>query len=130
MATLANQGVASQASFGQLGCAHTDSATAITPPKGKVIVAITFLADNVLTGLIAEDPSQYFNTAEAAHNETATAETQVEGSGGIAINGVSFPKGLTIYGRWTSVSLQADSTHGVICYYGPAYVNATVPAIS
>ena len=119
MATLANQGVASQASFGQLGCAHTDSATAITPPKGKVIVAITFLADNVRTGLIAEDPSQYFNTAEAAHNETAAAETQTEGSGGIAVSSIVFPKGLTIYGRWTSVTPTADGTGGIICYFAP-----------
>ena len=30
-----------------------------------------------------------------------------------------FPKGLTIYGRWTSASLQADdATGGMICYFG------------
>ena len=30
-----------------------------------------------------------------------------------------FPKGLTIYGRWTSASLQADAaTAGMICYFG------------
>jgi hypothetical protein len=30
-----------------------------------------------------------------------------------------FPKGLTIYGRWTSASLQADAaTAGIICYFG------------
>ena len=120
MATLANQGVAHQMSFGQHGCAHTDSATAITPPKGKVIVAITFLADNTPTGLVAEDPSQYFNTAEAAHNETAAAETQVEGSGGITLSGCIFPEGLTIYGRWTSVTPEADTDGGIICYFGPA----------
>ena len=120
MATLANQGVASQMAFGQHGCAHTDSATAITPPKGKVIVAITFIADNTITGLIAEDPSQYFNTAEAAHNETAAAETQTEGSGGLAVSGILFPKGLTIYGRWTSVTPAADGNGGIICYFGPA----------
>jgi hypothetical protein len=120
MATLANQGMANQMSFGQHGCAHTDSATAITPPKGKVIVAITFLADNTPTGLIAEDPSQYFNTAEAAHNESASSETQTEGSGGIALSSIKFPKGLTIYGRWTSVTPEADADGGIICYFGPA----------
>ena len=120
MATLANTGTANQMAFGQHGCAHTDAATAITPPKGKVIVAITFLADNTPTGLIAEDASQYFNTAEAAHNETATAETQTEGSGGIALSSIKFPKGLTIYGRWTSVTPEADDDGGIICYFGPA----------
>ena len=30
-----------------------------------------------------------------------------------------FPKGLTIYGRWDSVSISADaSTAGIICYFG------------
>ena len=30
-----------------------------------------------------------------------------------------FPKGLTIYGRWTSASLQIDAaTAGMICYFG------------
>jgi glutamate mutase epsilon subunit len=30
-----------------------------------------------------------------------------------------FPKGLTIYGRWDSVSLNADDTDGgIICYFG------------
>ena len=112
--------MASQMSFGQHGCAHTDTTTAITPPKGKVIVAITFLAENIIGALVAEDPSQYFNTVEAAHNEVATAETQVEGSGGIILSGAKFPAGLTIYGRWTSVTPAADATGGIICYFGPA----------
>ena len=120
MATLANQGVANQMSFGQHGCAHTDSATEVVPPKGKVIVAVQFLVDTTLTDLVAEDPSQYFNTAEAAHNESASAETQTEGSGGIAVSGIKFPKGLTIYGRWTSVTPEADADGGIICYFGPA----------
>ena len=31
--------------FGQLGSVFNDTASAITPPTGKVFVAITFLAD-------------------------------------------------------------------------------------
>ena len=44
-----------------------------------------------------------------------------QGSGGQAVaNGNKFPKGITIYGRWTYVSLQADLlTSGVILYLGP-----------
>ena len=31
-----------------------------------------------------------------------------------------FPKGLTIYGRWDSVSINAEDTDGgIICYFGP-----------
>ena len=44
-----------------------------------------------------------------------------QGSGGQAMdNGTTFPKGITIYGRWTYVSLNADlGSAGVILYLGP-----------
>ena len=47
-----------------------------------------------------------------------------EGVGGQAIGTTSsdqkFPKGMTIYGRWDAVSLQADATDGgIIVYFGP-----------
>ena len=29
-----------------------------------------------------------------------------------------FPKGLTIYGRWTAVTAAADADGGIICYFG------------
>jgi len=40
--------------FGQLGSAYSDIAQVIVPPKDHVIVAITFLADNVPTELTPE----------------------------------------------------------------------------
>ena len=44
----------------------------------------------------------------------------LEGTGGQALAAAQvFPKGLTIYGRWDSVSLNADDTDGgIICYFG------------
>ena len=43
-----------------------------------------------------------------------------QGVGGMAIDSSQvFPKGLTIVGRWDSVSISADaSTAGIICYFG------------
>ena len=43
-----------------------------------------------------------------------------QGAGGMAIDSSQvFPKGTTIYGRWTSVSISADdSDGGIICYFG------------
>ena len=38
------------------------------------------------------------------------------GAGGIIANGQTFPKGLTIYGRWTEFKTNAGV--GVICYFG------------
>ena len=124
MATLANTGMANQMAFGQHGSAYCNTQTGeVVPPKGKVIVAVQFLVDTTLTDLIAEDPSQYINTAEAAHNESASSETQVEGSGGLAVPTTAvFPEGMTIYGRWTKIE-QADATNtagGYIVYFGPA----------
>jgi len=115
MATLANQGMSNQMAFGQHGSAYIDTATTLTPPTGKVIVAITFLDNNTPTGLVAEDPKTTFNTAEASHNESTA--TSVEGTGGLVLASQAFPKGLTIYGRWTSFT---PSASGCIVYFGPS----------
>ena len=40
------------------------------------------------------------------------------GAGGTTIEGVVFPKGLTMYGRWTMVTPAANATGGIICYFG------------
>ena len=43
-----------------------------------------------------------------------------EGTGGQTVDSSQvFPKGLTIYGRWDSVSISADDADGgIICYFG------------
>jgi hypothetical protein len=131
--------------FGQMGSGHIKAAaTDLLPPAGSVIVAITML-DNVSFGVLTADTHLNGNNTAAKQGGDGTAYfgtgTQILANGidaddtdtvesVVVANDVVFPKGLTIYGRWTSVSLQADSTHGVICYYGPAQVGALVPAIS
>jgi len=187
--------------FGQMGSAYTSAAASIIPPKGLVIVAIQFLADNTPTILRSEKKTNtmvaakykqaYASTTYVAHNNgdaqqacvdasASTAQTltganaaikvgmQVfsntedllidltsastpdpctvlsisdenitfsrpvtcstttftfseengTGDGGEAISGVVFPKGITIYGRWTEVKPSADADGGVICYFG------------
>ena len=131
--------------FGQMGSGHIKVAvTDLMPPKGSVIVAITMLDDVAFAVLTADthlnganvanqqggDGIAYFGTGtQILANGIDADNTDAIQSLAVATS-VVFPKGLTIYGRWTSVSLNADSDHGVICYYGPAYVGATVPAIS
>jgi len=39
-------------------------------------------------------------------------------AGGTTVEGTTFPKGLTIYGRWTRVIPTADPDGGIICYFG------------
>ena len=39
-------------------------------------------------------------------------------AGGTTTEGVTWPKGLTIFGRWTMVLPPADADGGIICYFG------------
>ena len=99
------------AALGQAGCVFVDTATAVVAPTGRAFEAITFLSDTTLDasgGLIAEDSSRWANTEAAA---------SAGGSGGIQIDASNtFPKGVTIYGRWTEIDL--DSAGTLIAYIG------------
>ena len=106
--------------FGQLGSGFSDEAVEIKPPSGKVIVAIQFLSDTVLSTLVAETQD---NTAFFSH----TAAVVLNGNDGAASPTATaaetdaatvFPKGLVIYGRWTSVTPPVSTDGGIICYYG------------
>ena len=118
--------------FGQLGSVYTTaSSDAIIPPTGKVFVAITMLEDTVFDssgGLTAErrvngsvTNDVYVSTEQAAHDLAAGSETVDEGSGGLIIGGtteadaVTFPKGMTIYGRYTEIDVYSGA---VIAYIG------------
>ena len=111
MATLANQGTASQASFGQLGSAFVDDGGTYSPPAGKVVVAITCLADTTFTTLTPEATGDCFGLASSSGQGT---NNEVIDSSNV------FPKGITIYGRWSAVAATADTAAGIILYLGPA----------
>jgi hypothetical protein len=108
--------------FGQLGSGFVNTIGAFTPPTGKVIVAIQFLADTELSGLVAD--TNQIDAIPVAGNTGFFSHTapnaEVHGDGADATDGVTiFPRGLTIYGRWTSVTLgTADADGGFICYFG------------
>ena len=119
--------------FGQLGSVFTNTAdTPITPPTGKVFVAITFLADTQLEvtagtgeGLTADTTGtanlglEYIGTAIAAHNVSVGSETAISGGGGLIVtNDVTFPAGMTIYGRWTNIEIGNGKTGSLIAYIG------------
>ena len=115
--------------FGQLGSVYTTaSSEEINPPTNKVFVAITMLSDTIFDdtgGLVADIPlsgsDQYIGTEEPAHDLAAAGETTDEGTGGLIIGGttegdaVTFPKGITIYGRWTEIDVYSGA---VIAYIG------------
>ena len=115
--------------FGQLGSGHIKaSATAFYPPTGRVIMAITMLDDVEFASLVA-DASQVDATVKMANTAFFGTGTQVISNGhdnagtpaavsAVIATTVVFPKGITIYGRWTSLQLQNTETSGIIVYFG------------
>tara|TARA_B100001094_G_scaffold120266_1_gene115977 strand:+ start:31 stop:423 length:393 start_codon:yes stop_codon:yes gene_type:complete len=118
--------------FGQMGSGHIKASTALYPPAGRVIVAITMLEDVqflATTGLVGDD--SYIANGSASVDDGVSfigsgAQFLANGmdddgdavTSAVIANTVSFPKGLTIYGRWTRFQLKTGYTHGVIVYYG------------
>ena len=109
--------------FGQLGSLFNDGTAAWTPPTGKVFVAITMLADTTFdtsAGLVADNDTtagiEYAGTDTAAHNLSVASETTSSGGGGVIVDvSNTFPKGITIYGRWTKIN---PASGLIIAYIG------------
>ena len=94
--------------FGQLGSMFSVTTATLTPPTGKVFIAITMLDDTAFDGLVADNNGaaglEYAGTGTAAHDLALVPDLGESGGGGQAVdNTITFPKGLTIYGRWTEV---------------------------
>tara|TARA_R100000315_G_C5168552_1_gene97235 strand:+ start:43 stop:438 length:396 start_codon:yes stop_codon:yes gene_type:complete len=120
--------------FGQHGSGALRDTAALYAPTGKVIIAITMLEEITFhaSGLVQDDSFHKATTSAATEDgvaffgTTANVLANGEDDDGDAVTSdaiaatVKFPKGLTIYGRWTSVRLSGAHTHGIIVYFGPA----------
>tara|TARA_R110000803_G_scaffold5440_1_gene17898 strand:- start:359 stop:721 length:363 start_codon:yes stop_codon:yes gene_type:complete len=108
--------------FGQLGSVFSDEAVAVAPPAGKVIIAMTFLEDTVLGAMVADVAEVDGSNNGTAFFGSATAPAGTTGAYGTGAaetdTATLFPAGLTVYGRWTSVTPPASTTGGVIFYFG------------
>ena len=99
-------------SLGQAGSIFVTGTTAVTcgAPSG-VFVAIQFIEDSVFAsasgGLVAE--------TEQLYPDDAGAGTIIDANGGAAIDGQTFPQGMTIFGRWTGFTLASGAC---IAYVG------------
>lgn len=106
--------------FGQMGSGFLDDTGALTPPTGKIIVAITIVEEAKFTlltaatnGYTTADGSEgiaYLGSGGQVAPNGANSEAIATGS-----SGTPFPTGITIYGRWTHCTL---ATGKVIVYYG------------
>ena len=118
---------AQEATLGQYGSIFVNDTDLVTPPSTHIICAITFMADTTISALTTENTATgsrvFISTTGAGSHVSGTLS---EGTGGEEINAGSgttiFPKGLTIYGRWTGFRMAAgDADGGVICYFGPKH---------
>lgn len=96
--------------MGQAGSILVTGTTACTNLKG-VFVAIQVIEDCVFAsgsgGLIAE--------TEQLFPDDTGAGTLIDADAGAAIDSVTFPAGVTIYGRWTGFQLASGK---VLAYVG------------
>jgi hypothetical protein len=108
--------------FGQLGSTHmhNDNGEDLTPPDDMVIIAITMLDDTVFDKLTADtNNSVVYSGTESNNAYFGITNGNTGGNGEVVDTGITFPKGLTIFGRWTVVSLNAAQTSGgIIAYFG------------
>ena len=98
--------------LGQAGSILVTGTTAVTCGSGTgVFVAIQFIEDTVFAsasgGLVAE--------TEQLFPDDAGTGTLIDADGGAAIDGETFPQGMTIFGRWTSILLDSGAC---IAYVG------------
>jgi len=102
-------GEAGSIQLGQAGSiiATTGNSVAL---NGQVFVAITFITASVFesgsTGLVAETTYQF---------PSSTSGSTLIVSGSVETDGITFPAGMTIYGRWTAFELNSGSC---IAYVG------------
>ena len=97
-------------SLGQSGSILVTGTTACTNAIG-VFVAIQFIEDSVFAsgsgGLIAE--------TEQLYPDDAGTGTSIDSDAGAASDSVTFPQGMTIFGRWTGFTLASGAC---IAYVG------------
>ena len=98
------------ASLGQAGSILITGTTACTCDEG-IFVAIQFIEDTVFAsasgGLVAE--------SEQSWPDDAGTGTDIDSDAGAVTDSVTFPAGMTIYGRWTGLTLASGK---VIAYRG------------
>ena len=105
LAVIAAQNVA----LGQGGSILIDQSTAVQDAVclNGIFIAIQFIEDTVF-GTLTGETSQLF----VSSGQTSTT---IDANAGSAATAVTFPAGMTIYGRWTTINLASGAC---IAYVG------------
>ena len=94
--------------LGQVGTAYTDRDDQYTPPGNAKIIGVTMLTDVEFSELTPTSTSNHFGTTAAAPGTNGATLAAAD----------TFPKGVTIYGRWNTLTL-ATAGDKVVIYYAP-----------
>ena len=90
--------------IGHSGAAVFTTHDAAVQYEGTVYIAITFITESVfevgVTGLVPETNYKF-------PSSNATSSLIAENS--LAVDGITWPAGMTIYGRWTGFELASGS---------------------
>ena len=89
-------------SIGQAGSILVTGTTAVTCGAGTgVFVAIQFIEDTVF-GTLTSEVSQVYPASDGT-------STSIDANAGSAATAVTFPQGMTIFGRWTKINLASGA---------------------
>ena len=108
-------GAADNIALGQLGSILVTGTSVSVATAPSVYVSLTFLEDTIFDssdteGLIPANDTQQANTFISS-----TGTSSDVGTNGVVTDSVTFPKGITIYGRFTEIDVHSGS---VIAYIG------------
>ena len=97
---------------GEAGSILVTGTTAVTSPSNTKFIAIQFIEDSVFDsgndGLISATNQLYPSTQYTG--------TDIDADGGAVADSVSFPQGMTIFGRWSGFKLASGKVIGYIGY--------------
>ena len=79
-------------------------------------IVVKSISDTTLT--LENADGSVFDASNIDASNTFYFLDEYHAAGGTTTDGVKFPKGLTIVGRWTMFQGEADADGGVICYFG------------
>lgn len=118
MANLMNSAQYNMATMGQLGSIYHEGNDSTADPgitidgavkkRGLVFVAITMMVDTSFSTLTAEKPTLFAGGS--------ITDNEIDTNGASVMTGVTIPKGVTIYGRWTAINANAGGK--CIAYLG------------
>jgi len=97
---------------GEAGSIYVGGTTAVTSPSNTKFVAIQFIEDSVFDsgndGLISATNQLYPSTQYTG--------TDIDADGGAVVDSVTFPQGMTIFGRWSGFKLASGKVIAYIAH--------------